>query len=493
MQIESQHTPQDPLLADLYAVPQDEARRALAFRYAPRLRFDTNEPFLPLAAGYTIFHEDAPSPSYTKGRTVSLSPPEQGSSTTAIEYAIWWDWDIGHLYELEHVWVYVDAGGQVVRAEASWHGDYHDMRTDRGLSIEDGHLVICSEPGKHAFAPTPDWFRERWASMRRSPTADLAGLGGLLVARYFEGQIQKTPLADRLVATYLHRHAFEPSWRFDQGFSFSRQMFVPWPALRAWIPRRVNSWLDRLAHEIDPSAYRVLRIGHRGARAHAPDNTLAGFRKAAELGADMVELDLQRTADGHLVVVHDTFLHDAERQVWPVQQSTMAALRQIDLGDGERVPTLSEALEVCDQQQLGAYIELKDGSVVQDLVPLLRDAGWVSRCLVGSFRPDWLAELKALAPEIVTSVLFGSLHVDPVALAQSVGATYVHPCWERLPRPSAHLTPGWIHRVRRAGLGVIAWHEERPEEIVTLRQRGIDGICSDAPELLREFSSTLGK
>ena len=477
--------PQDPLLTQLWSVPQDDGLRDLAFRYAPAIRFDLMEPFLPLAIGYTVFRQDGPSPSYTKGRTLHLSPPGEPPATTAIEYAVWWDWDIGHLYELEHVWVYVDAQGQVVRGEASWHGDYHDMRTEGVLALEGDHLVVYSEPGKHAFAPTPDWFRRRWAEKKRSPTADLAGLGGVLVARYFEKEIHKTPLADRLVHTYLARHAFEPSWQFDRCFACARDMLVPWPALRAWIPGRVNSWLDRLAHEIPPSEYRVLRIGHRGARAHAPDNTLAGFRKAAELGADMVELDLQRTADGQLAVVHDAFLRDGEGRVWPVQQSTICQLRRIDLGDGEHVPSLSEALEVCAEEQLGAYIEVKDGAVLEDMVRALRDAGWIRHCLVGSFRPDWLAEIKALAPEATTSVLFGSVHVDPVALAKSAGATYVHPCWERFARPTAQLTPAWINRVRLADLGVITWHEERPEEIAALRRLGVDGICSDAPELLR--------
>jgi glycerophosphoryl diester phosphodiesterase len=485
--------PHDALLADLYAVEQDAAQRDLAFRYAPHIRFDAREPFLPLAAGYTVFHEDAVSPSYTKGRTVRLAPPGEPASTLVIEYAIWWDWDIGHLYELEHVWVFVDAQGQVVRAEASWHGDYHDVQMKGSLAVEDGHLVVLSEPGKHAFAPTASWFRDRWSGMVRTPTVDRAGLGGVLVTRYFEGQIQKTPLADRLVATYLSRHAFEPSWQFDQHFAFSRSMLAPWPALRAWIPHRVNGWLDRLAREIPNSEYRFLRIGHRGARAHAPDNSLAGFRRAAELGADVVELDLQRTADGALAVVHDAFLEDAGGHVWPVQRSTMSELRRIDLGGGERVPTLSEALEVCAEAQLGAYIELKDGSTVSDMVQVLHDTGWAAHCLVGSFRPDWLAEVKALAPKIPTSVLFGSLHVDPVALAQSVSATYVHPCWERLARPSAHLTRCWLNRVREAGLGIIIWHEERPEEISALRRLGVDGICSDAPELLSDASARAPK
>jgi glycerophosphoryl diester phosphodiesterase len=474
----------DPVLAQLLRTPQDEQDRTLAFRYAPRIRFDEREPFLPLAAGYTIFRHSDVSPSYTKGRNIDLTPEGQPAARLAIEYAIWWDWDIGHLYELEHIWVFVDEQGQVVRGEASWHGDYHDMRHQGQLAIQDGHLILYSEPGKHAFAPTTEWYRERWQGTERTPSGFLAGVGGVLVAHYFEGQIAKTPLSDRLVHSYLAQKAFEPSWHFDQVFGFSPEMMVPWPALRAWIPTRVNNWLHRLVCEIPPSRYRFLRIGHRGARAHAPDNTLTGFRKAAALGADMVELDVQRTADGQIAVTHDSYLTDATNRVWPVQRSTMSDLQRLDLGGGERVPTLGEALRVCQDAAMGAYIEIKDGSVIPLLIQVLHDMEETEHCLVGSFRPDWVAEAKAAAPELATSVLFGSPHIDPVQLAQSAGATYVHPCWERFDHPSRLLTPEWIARVRQAGLGIVVWHEERVEEIAALRQLGVDGICSDAPELL---------
>jgi glycerophosphoryl diester phosphodiesterase len=80
--------------------------------------------------------------------------------------------------------------------------------------------------------------------------------------------------------------------------------------------------------------------------------------------------------------------------------------------------------------------------------------------------------------------LFSSVHVDPVALASAVKADYVHPCWERFESPSSLLTPEWIERVRDAGLGIVCWHEERPAEIAALNALGVDGICSDQPELL---------
>jgi glycerophosphoryl diester phosphodiesterase len=474
----------DSQLAALLGTSQDDAARALAARYAPMIRFDAREPFFALAVGYTIFRESGASPSFQRGHMIDLAPESETQAALAIEYAIWWDWDIGHLYELEHVWVYVDPADRVVRAEASWHGGQHDMRLDGRLAQESDRVVLFSEPGKHAFAPTPEWFRERRAAFKRSETGTLAGVGGVLLAPYIEGQVRGTPLAHRLAHTYLSQHSFEPSWDFSQVFAISPEILIPWPALCAWMPGRVNAILDRLAAEIPPSDYRFLRIGHRGAAAHAPDNTLLGLRRAAVLGADMVEIDVQRTLDRHVVLSHDTHLRDADGRYWPIGRSTLTELREIDLGEGERIPTFAQAIDMCQSEQLGAYIELKDSGAIPGVLATLREKGFVGHCIIGSFRPDWLAEVKAAMPGVATSVLFSALSVDPIKLAQAVGANYVHPCWERFPTPSRLLTPEWMARVRGTDLGIVCWHEERPEEIAALSRIGVDGICSDAPELL---------
>ena len=153
--------------------------------------------------------------------------------------------------------------------------------------------------------------------------------------------------------------------------------------------------------------------------------------------------------------------------------------------------TLEGAIKFCLSEQLGAYIELKDAAVIPDLVATVDRYGVNGYVIVGSFRPDWLAEYKERVPRMATSILFGSPHLDAIQLARSIGASYVHPCWERHPDPSALLTPEWIARVRQAGLGIICWHEERPEQISALRQLGVDGICSDAPELLLDVPESL--
>jgi glycerophosphoryl diester phosphodiesterase len=85
----------------------------------------------------------------------------------------------------------------------------------------------------------------------------------------------------------------------------------------------------------------------------------------------------------------------------------------------------------------------------------------------------------------MTSILFSAVELDPVGLARSIHADYVHPCWERrAAQPHTLLTPDWVERVHDAGLGIVCWHEERPEEIAALRALGVDAICSDTPDRL---------
>src|SRR5688572_11276200 len=138
--------PQDEHFSTLDQSIHSTEDHALVLRHAPRIRFDMLEPFLPSAVGYTVFRSDSPSPSFPRN---ILLP---AGATCAIEYAIWWDWDMGHLYELEHIWLYLDAQENIIAAEASWHGGFNRMVTTEGkIPIEDGRLTIYSESGKHAF------------------------------------------------------------------------------------------------------------------------------------------------------------------------------------------------------------------------------------------------------------------------------------------------------------------------------------------------------
>jgi len=161
-------------------VEQDTSELAMAARYAPRILFDRHEPFLPQAVGYTIFHQDGYSPSFP--RCIGLKPIGRLPAELVIEYAIWWDWDINHLYELEHVWTYVDGDGTLVHAEGSWHGDFGAARRlqDGRLSLHDhSHPVVYAQPGKHAFAFTDEPLLILKEHTRRQCSVQ-AGKGGLM-------------------------------------------------------------------------------------------------------------------------------------------------------------------------------------------------------------------------------------------------------------------------------------------------------------------------
>jgi glycerophosphoryl diester phosphodiesterase len=187
------------------------------------------------------------------------------------------------------------------------------------------------------------------------------------------------------------------------------------------------------------------------------------------------------------VALHDPDLSRTTDGCGSVYAHTLAELQRLDAGGGERIPTAEEVIDCCLACGLGIYFELKIGFAAVEVVTLIQRYALFDRVIVASFRPDWLADARACDAAIRTSVLFGSRHVDAVALARAAGAHYVHPCWEHLaPEPHRLLSAEWLGVAHAAGLRVVSWHEERPAEIAALRRLGVDGICSNAPELLRD-------
>ncbi|MBI5653401.1 MAG: hypothetical protein HZC40_23595 [Chloroflexi bacterium] len=225
--------------SQLPRVTQDENDLNFAARYAPIILADEREPFELVAVGYTIFDREDASPSF-KRRV------EWGSAgypaTRAIEYALWWDWDIGHLYELEHAWIFLDARDRVVVVEASWHGMFGHAEDAR---FENTHPILFAQPGKHALTANVSAFEEirEWAEREAGPDA---GKDGLLDNGLFRGRLPKTPEADARVTAYLKQRAFIPAWKFSKRFEITRALLVPWRALAEWIPARVAWWLARI-------------------------------------------------------------------------------------------------------------------------------------------------------------------------------------------------------------------------------------------------------
>lgn len=463
----------------------DEDDYDLARRFAPTILFDQREPFFPSVVGYTVFRESAESASFP--RRIAL----EGDATVAIEYAVWWDWDIQHLYELEHIWVYLNDATDVVRVDASWHGGWNQMQRDDGsIPMVDGKVALHSESGKHAFAATLQPLLDRRSTTDKS-TGLHSGTGGVWVTPLFEGIIQdRTIPNNRVVRTYLMRHQFEPTYEFTQQFALDQATFVPWDALFQWIPSRVNWWVNHLQATIPYNDRHIMRIAHRGASAYAQEGSTSSIYKAVELGSDTIEIDIRFTADNVPVVFHDSTLKRVYGVDGTVGDMDIQTLKSITPDGQEPILTFDEMVKLCREVGVGLYLDIKEinPSGMETVFEIVEKYGMFRHSVFASFRPDFVAEIKAHRPDAITSVLFSSVHVQPVEIGQAVHADYVHPCYERYDRPQDYIRGDWIQAVRDAGFGVICWHEERPDVIADLYEIGVDGICSDTPELLTEQS-----
>jgi glycerophosphoryl diester phosphodiesterase len=231
------------------------------------------------------------------------------------------------------------------------------------------------------------------------------------------------------------------------------------------------------------SAGSHFRIGHRGASAHEPENTMLAFRRALDLGADGLELDVHLSSDGVPVVIHDSTLDKTTDGSGQVSETSLADIRKLDAGKGEKIPLLDEVIDAFAGRCL-LLIELKGAGSEIATADMIRAKDVVPSVVVSSFDPEKLSRMKAYAPEIETAVLTGRWDIDFVALAEGAKADCIQFGWERHEAPHTLLTDDVFRRARDAGLYIMLWHEERPNVIAALDGLPIYGLCGNAPELL---------
>jgi glycerophosphoryl diester phosphodiesterase len=230
-------------------------------------------------------------------------------------------------------------------------------------------------------------------------------------------------------------------------------------------------------------------IGHRGASGHARENTLAAFRLAAELGAEMWELDTQLTRDGEVVVSHDDHLErvfGVDKRISEMTATELAVL------DGVDVPTFEEVAALGRETGAGLYIELKaPGSGLRCWQHLMeKDQRFA--CL-GSFDTAQVRELREAGCDYPLSVLVRIGH-DPHAIGDEASADILHLCWERAgERPQDLVTPALIDRAFAAGREIVLWHEERRPILDEIMKLPVLGICTDLPDMMRTVAGGEGK
>ena len=219
-------------------------------------------------------------------------------------------------------------------------------------------------------------------------------------------------------------------------------------------------------------------LAHRGARGHAPENTLAAFDKALALGAKWIELDVQWHA-GQLWVFHDARLERCtDGKGWLVDH-TAAALRKLDAGGGQKIPFLGEVLDRLERR-VCVNVELKtaDGTAAEVATALRRylDKGWKpEQFLVSSFHLPELRQFKLRMPEIPLGVLMCGVPLGLAAAGTELGAQVLS-----LDRDFADAA--LMADAHERGMRVFVYTVNEPEDIARFRSQGVDGVFTDFPE-----------
>lgn len=242
-----------------------------------------------------------------------------------------------------------------------------------------------------------------------------------------------------------------------------------------------------------PSDFR--RIAHRGASAECPENTLVAFRRAMELGANMIECDLQLTADGHVVVFHDWSLERTTDGSGTVRDQPLAVLRSLDAGSwkeprfaGERVPTLEEALDAT-AGRVGLNLELKslraEGLLALSALRIVEQHAALDRVLFSSFDARLLERLRDASADARIAVLWAHPPFDDAfGIAGELRAEAIHP-------PDRGTEAALVREARDRGLATNVWTVNSLDRMLELVGFGVAGVISDHPGRLLEARSCL--
>jgi glycerophosphoryl diester phosphodiesterase len=230
---------------------------------------------------------------------------------------------------------------------------------------------------------------------------------------------------------------------------------------------------------------RPLVIAHRGASADAVENTLAAFRLAREEGADGVELDVMRCATGEVIVFHDDDLERLGKRAGLVRALPLAALREVDLGGGERIPLLDEVLEelgpLLVNIELKSQSRLADDGLASSVAAIVARHETGARAVVSSFDPWLLARFRRRAPAVATGLLFA--HDQSLPLRRAWSAALLRPA---ALHPEALLIDARAVRAWHArGYAINVWTVDDAAELRLLAALGVDGLITNRPKLAR--------
>lgn len=222
----------------------------------------------------------------------------------------------------------------------------------------------------------------------------------------------------------------------------------------------------------------MLTIGHRGAKGHVTENTLASFAKALELGVNAIELDVHVCATGELVVFHDVTVDRLTNGTGEVAKFSLAELKALHVRGGHSIPTLREVLNLVNRQCL-VNIEMKGRHTAQPVSDIIEEyiaTGWAyADFIVSSFQYGELKDMSSLNPNVLLGVLTEASVHQAWEWADSFNAVALHPHYTLL-------TESNVTKAQEAGYKIYTFTVNELADIAYIKALGVDGIITDFPD-----------
>lgn len=218
----------------------------------------------------------------------------------------------------------------------------------------------------------------------------------------------------------------------------------------------------------------MLRIGHRGAAGHAPENTLAALEKGIELGVDLVEFDVQRTGDGALVLFHDRRLERLTQERGDLSDIPLSALQRLAVGQGQRIPLFDEALRSINGL-VGAVIDLKSEGIAAHVCQVVESTGFQGPTIYASFWHKELLDIRRIKRSAETLALIEGMPINPTAFAMEAQATHVGLGFDCISKD-------YVRTFKSKNIKVFIYTVDDPADIQWVKSLGVDGIISNFPD-----------
>lgn len=218
-------------------------------------------------------------------------------------------------------------------------------------------------------------------------------------------------------------------------------------------------------------------VGHRGSKGESPENTLKGISYGLDQGLSGVEIDIHLSKDGELIVIHDATVDRTTNGKGLVQEMSLAELKSLDAGEGEKIPTLSEVIDLVKIKNATLFIELKAPGCEKKVIEQILEKKFTESSILKSFNHHFIKKAKSIDPLVKAQCLMYALPLNPVEIIKSCNA-------DGISISTIHLDEELVRACHQENFIVTTWNANDLKALAKFKKMDVDYVCTDFASLI---------